>query len=329
MEVIVTGSNGFVGKNLVEKLKEMPDVVINKLVRSKSKNENDNRDNEYLVDYNDIGTLLECKAFDKNIDFVFHIAGITKGRTKQAFWDGNVRPTINLLETLKRKNIPLKRFVYISSHAAAGPSDRKTHYKTECEKQNPIEFYGMSKFAAEEAVRSYSDQIPFTIIRPGAVYGPYDKDFLNIYKMTKSRLNIYPANKNKFISFIFIKDLIDAAIDASLSKNTINKTYFICNHHPASWKEIHERIFKIAQKTFSSFSLSYGQLKILASLMEFVSLFSKEVPILNRQKLKLSYPDYWIASSEQAHKDFGFSPTYSLEEGLKVTYNWYKKMGLI
>ncbi len=59
------------------------------------------------------------------------------------------------------------------------------------------------------------------------------------------------------------------------------------------------------------------------------SLLTKRHMLLNRQKVKLSKPKFRVCSNEQAKRDFNFTPTYTVEEGLRATFEWYKQKGLL
>jgi nucleoside-diphosphate-sugar epimerase len=327
MKIIITGSNGFVGKNLLREIKDkFPGSQIICLVRTKSNIPETDNVKLCYVDYLDLNSLLNSDVFD-GADYIFHVAGVTKALSEKGFRDGNVIPAINILETIKQKGIKLKRFVLISSQSASGPSKSLNHYKEESEEENPVEFYSKSKLEAEKVVKQYNGIIPYTIISPVSVYGPQDVDFFNIFKMTKMGVNVYPGNKNKYISIIFVTDLVKAIIDAALSENTINKKYFICNDEPIPWKQVHSTVFKIAGKNKLDISLPFHFLYFISFFASIYSKITKKATLLNPNKIKLSEPEFWIASNKNAKKDFCFDPKYSLEEGLKATYKWYKENG--
>jgi nucleoside-diphosphate-sugar epimerase len=262
MKILVTGSSGFIGKNLKEALqKQFSDANIVAIKRGGTLSAG-----EHAVDYRYAQTLLDCEAC-KDVDYAFHLAGITKEVSFENFYQANVVPTANLLDALKQKSLGLKRFVLLSSHAAAGPSRDRTHYKTESEEENPIDYYGESKWMAEQVVKSYCDVLPCTILRPGSVYGPEDLDFLNIFKMAKSGINIYPGNRRKYFSPIYIDDLIDGIFRASFSDSAIARTYFVCNDEPITWQQMHKTIFSIVGKEPLNISIPFPFVKGLSYLV--------------------------------------------------------------
>ena len=325
MNIVITGSNGFIGKNLLNKLlNDYPEANFTCLVRSPKKSDNE-RVKNVPVNYLDLDSIIDSGAIN-NTDYIFHIAGVTKSATKKGFWQGNVTPVENLVEAVKKTNTSLKRFVNVSSHAASGPSNSRDHYRKESEKDAPSELYGASKLAGEMVLRN-QEEIAYTIINPGGVYGPGDVDFLNIFKMTKTGFNVYAGVKEKYISLIYAEDLVDAIVSAAFSDNTVNKKYFIVDDEPVTWQQIHETIFSIAGKKRIDINIPLPVISFLANFGSLYSIIFRKASILNKNKIDMSRPSYWIASNEAAKKDFGFSTKYTLRESLEKTYKWYLDKG--
>lgn len=325
MNIVITGSNGFIGKNLIEEIKhQFREAEIFCLVRNKKIYTPPNRVKFFNVDYLDRKSLLNCPAFEQ-VDYVYHVAGVTKSVSKKGFWEGNVLPTKHLLETLIEKNITPKRFVLVSSQTASGSSNNRNHYKKEDDSENPLELYGQSKLEAEKILREYFNAIPYTIISPSSVYGPWDVDFYNIFKMTRYGINIFAGNTNQVVSLVYVKDLVKAIIDASLSKKAEYQKYFICNDEPKSWEEIQNTIFNLVGKKKIDITIPLTVLNALSYFSSIYSAISDKPILLNRNKVQLLKSDYWIISNQKAKNDFSFNCNYSLTEGIKETYNWYKE----
>jgi dihydroflavonol-4-reductase len=326
MRVLVTGSNGFIGKNLVNELiKQNPDITIHCLVRRPQDSSNPKIKN-FTVDYLRPDTLLNSDAFTA-IDYIYHVAGVTKSHTMKGFIAGNTIPTENLVQTIVQKKIKLKRFLLVSSQAAGGPADSLDHYKTEADADAPIDAYGRSKLAAEQLLKKAGDTIPYTILRPGAVYGPYDVDFYNVFKMAQSHFSIFAGVKHKYVSLVYIKDLIPAIVDAAQSEAAKNKTYYLCDDTAVTWKEIHDAIFQITGRSKIDISLPYTPILLASYLGSLVSVVTGKATIFNHQKVIFSRPEYWIASNLRAKQDFAYQSRYHYTEGFKETYEWYQENG--
>jgi nucleoside-diphosphate-sugar epimerase len=327
MNIVVTGSTGFIGSNLIEELlRSFREDEITCLTRDNGNTRPHERLKTHTVDYLNKNSLESCRVL-READIVYHLAGVTKSSSKRGFWEGNVIPTRNLLEVIGEHNTSIQRFVLISSQTASGCSRSGDHYRTEEEEENPMEVYGQSKLEAEKLVKGYLRRIPFTIISPSSVYGPADPDFLAIFRMTKYGLNFYAGNRNQVISIIYIKDLVRAIVDASFSENTVNRKYFVCNDDPLSWSEIHDTIFRTAGKRKLDVTLPMFMVKTVSSLGSLYSLIAGKSILVNANKARLASPSYWLVSNMKAKRDFGFQSRFSFVQGIQETYEWYKTHG--
>lgn len=116
----VTGSTGFIGSHLVEELLARR-YRVKCLVRKTSKLEwLENLDVELV--YGDLFNERVLEDATKDVDFVYHIAGVTASKTKAGYYRGNQIATRTLLDVCVRARPSLKRFLYVSSLAAVGPS---------------------------------------------------------------------------------------------------------------------------------------------------------------------------------------------------------------
>ena len=325
MKALVTGSSGFIGSHLVEALLEAGFEVA-ALQRSSS-------DQAFLkglpvrsdvVDYAKPETLVKSKALD-GVDYVFHTAGVTKRVTKEQFLAGNVEPTQNLLEALiARKSVP-QRFVFLSSQAALGPSKSIEDLKSEDHKAAPIELYGESKFIAEQVVHEYGATIPYTIIRPSSVYGPRDVDFLNIFKQITRGLNVYAGNRDKYISIIYVSDLVRGILAAAFSEKAANQLYNLCDDAPVCWQEIHTNIVELTGKRVFTIDIPAFFLTIAGKFGDLYSKASGRFSLINSQKIRLALPKYWLISNQKSKEHFDFTCEVSLNEGLRQTLQWYRQ----
>ena len=104
---------------------------------------------------------------------MFHLAGLTQAADAETFERINARGTRYLLEACLEHPLRLKRFVYVSSLAAAGPSPAGMPL-TEEDVPHPISDYGRSQLHAEAILRGRMGVVAITLIRPPVVYGPRD-----------------------------------------------------------------------------------------------------------------------------------------------------------
>ncbi len=178
MLVLITGATGFIGSHLAEEL-HRKGYKLRCLVRKTSNLRwLKHLPIEYI--YGDLFDAEMLRRSVEGVDYVYHVAGVTKAKNREEYFRGNHLGTRNLLDAVREVKPDLKRFILVSSLAAVGPSlngqpvDETTHY-------HPITSYGESKMEAEKECLQLTDSIPVTVVRPPAVYGPRDKDIFAFF----------------------------------------------------------------------------------------------------------------------------------------------------
>jgi nucleoside-diphosphate-sugar epimerase len=221
MRAIVTGATGFIGGHLVEALTR-GGFEVTCLTRGAS-------NLRYLEGLN--VSLLRGDCTDpeslsgvKDFDYAFHLAGLTKAPSDEEAFRVNEKGTENIVAAVMRQNPGLKRFVYVSSLAAAGPCCKDGPLIEDCEPQ-PVSVYGRTKLGGEKIVLEQKGKMPFTIIRPPAVYGPRDKDMLVIFKMVK--LGLIPYWGKSYYSFLYVDDLVHGIILSALKDEGKDEIFFM------------------------------------------------------------------------------------------------------
>lgn len=319
---LVTGASGFVGSHLVDKLLELNhNVRIIARKESKLKWIDTSRVEIFNCDYENISLLKEALS---NVDFIFHVAGVIKAKSKDIYYKGNVEVTRNLLKATKEANTNLKKFVFISSQAASGPG-LENQPKTEEMECNPVTTYGKSKLEAEKVVKSYEGEIPFTIIRPSAVYGPRDPEILLFFQTLKKGIQPMVGFSEKYVSLVHVQDLIEGILLAAFSESSLNQTYFISSEKGYGWEEIGNLSSKILGKRVIKIRIPHFMVYSVAAISQFLSYFKNEATILNLEKAREMVQSNWVCSVEKAKKELGYSQKINLEDGIKQTVDWYIK----
>ena len=139
MKILVTGASGFVGSHIVDRLLAAGHEV-RALIRANSSLKwlQDKRIELVTGNMLDIDSLRPAV---EHVDVIVHVAGVTAAKTKEAFFEGNLIPTRNLIEAARRFNPSLSRFIFCSSQTAAGPS-LDGQPLTELTPPHPITTYG-------------------------------------------------------------------------------------------------------------------------------------------------------------------------------------------
>lgn len=315
MRALLTGPTGFIGSHLAEELLKKG-YEVSCLVRKTSDLKwIDGLDADLCYgDCLDRGSLERAVA---DADLVFHLAGLTKARSEKEFFEVNAGGTEKLLEAVASGAPSIKKFVFLSSLAAAGPSRDGTPV-TEHTEPRPVSDYGRSKLEAERIVMRYSETVPVTIIRPPAVYGPRDKDFYVLHKMLSK--GIFPYWGKSHYSLVYVEDLVRGLIFAAESDKAEGKIFFISDRTPYTNLEIAKVIAEALGRRPVRVPLPKSLMPVVANIGK---LFGANSSIINVDKAKeISYPN-WVCDPTQAEKELGFSAQIPMDMGFKWTANWY------
>ncbi|RMF60110.1 MAG: NAD(P)-dependent oxidoreductase [Calditrichaeota bacterium] len=325
MRYFVTGATGFIGSWVAQFLVEKGEEVTC-LIRESS---NLRWLKELPVELVK-GSLFQpetLKEAIKQADYVLHIAGVTKALSIEDYYRGNVDTTRNLMELIRGYNPGIKKLVFLSSQAAVGPS-LEGRALVESDPPHPISDYGRSKLKSEEVVLKYQNEIPVTILRPPAVYGPRDSDILNVFKNIHWGVNLKVGIKDQVVSIIHVHDLARGIILAAELPQSAGETYFICNDEPVAWSEVTYYLQDIMnKKRVITISIPPGVARGIATLIEFQARLRGKPTILNRQKIAEVDAQYWVISNEKIKNQLHFVPHIPLYDGLFETWRWYRQMG--
>lgn len=316
---LVTGSTGFIGSHLVESLLARNwDVTC--LIRPKSRTDNLSGLPVQRV-RGDIDDIPSLEAAIHGQDFIFHAAGRIRSAPKDIYDRANHRFTKNLAHACLANNPDIKRFVYISSVAASGPS-LPGQRKNETQACAPTSEYGRSKLRGEQALYAVWDRLPVTIIRPPSVYGPQQLETELLLKTIRRRIVPLLKEKGEATTLIYIKDLINGIILAALSQKTSGQIYYLTDGQNYSWRHI--ILTAKDQVLGKSFSLPIPENLILffAWISDLLNTTGLANIHFGRKIWRAMVQTPWVFSSAKAEMDFGFKPKYSLQAGLKETVQY-------
>lgn len=331
-KVIITGASGFIGSFLVEKALSLGLQTWAGVRKSSNK--------EYLKDNNIlflelnfgnkqklIEQLKEFKNTFGHIDYVIHNAGVTKCIDPKDFDLINYQYTANFIEALQESECIPDKFVLMSSLSAFGVGDEINYTPIKLtDTPHPNTAYGISKLKAEEYLQNTTN-FPYMILRPTGVYGPREKDYFLMLKTVKSGLDVGAGFKPQHLTFIYVKDLVDAAYLA-LTSPLKNKSYFVADGDVYTDKEYTSLVKKVLGKKYVlSIKVPLGILKFISVIAENISHITKKPSTLNRDKYKIMKQRNWECDIEPLIQDLRFIPRYNLEQGLKESVNWYKENG--
>lgn len=318
-KVLLTGASGFIGGRLRSALLDGRCDVVS-VRRPGSPPAAAGRSVE--ANYAKLADLQRIIA-DEQPDYVLHAAGVTAGTTYRDFRDGNVMPTRNLLAAIRREHPSLERFVLVSSLAAYGPSATSAPQR-ESNPPKPIEHYGESKLEAERLLEDESQGVRWTIVRPGAVYGPGDFDHFTLFQSAAFGVSLFYGNRGHYVSWIYVDDCVRGILEAACSGRTVEKGYFLTHDPPATWNEFQSEVVRAVGKPARTVDLPEQALWVAALAGEVASRIDGKPRLLNFQKARLGAQRAVTCSGDAARKDFGFNAETALSDGIPATHAWYR-----
>ena len=312
METIaVTGGTGFVGTFLCDNLLKKgykPRVI----TRKKPKKEREGL--EYAVaDYQNKESLE--KALE-GADKLIHLAAGLFCISKNEFFKANSIATANLTNAAKAAGV--KKIVYQSSLAAGGPALNGLP-KNETMEDKPSSYYGASKLEGETFIKNSG--IPFVILRAPIVYGGKEAGVSAISDWVRRGLMVNAGSDTGKFSFIYVKDLVRAQIDA-LERDVFNGgTFYVCEKQDYPWKQfITMMAAGMGRKPPVMLNMPMPVVYAAGLACELASILTGITPMLNRDKAREAAGPDWTADASLWEKTAGWDNWTTLEEGIRKTF---------
>ncbi len=320
---LVTGASGFVGGWVVERLLERG-ARVRCLLRPTS-----NRSflpvDRIEIAAGDVTDLASVERAIVGCDYVFHVAGLIKARDPKEYLRVNRDGTIHVLVAARSQRVSVQRVVVLSSLAAVGPS-RPGEPADESWEPNPVSPYGKSKRLAEAAAWTFAADLPLTIIRPPSVYGPRDREMLQV--MQVAGLPIRPRfGPGSAVSTIHVSDLADGILLAATQAAAVGRAYFVASDETPTLDGLLEIVAKALGTRGGSIPVPAPITLALGFTSELVRNLTGLPFIFDRWKAREIVLGYWACSNERAKLELGFAPRFSLVAGIADTVEWYRKMG--
>lgn len=318
--ILITGATGFLGKNLTPILAKYDKLRI--LVRRTSDLEFYKDKSNIEIYYGDIEKDIGIADALKNIDIVIHGAARTMGNNYQEYYQTNVLGTFNLVKTMQSKGV--KQLLHLSSLAACGPGRNKTPL-TELDKPHPISLYGRTKQEAENIIMKSA--LNYIILRPVTVFGPHDIDVLRYVKFIVKGISPVTGCGTKYLSVIYIEDLVSAIVKTILSSKFNNRIYFVSDGQQYKLQDILKTIADLLQIHTRQVCIP-GPIAMIYGLINDVFLPSQK-KVVWRDKIRELKQKYWLCSCERIRHDLAFQAKFTLEQALEKTLKWYKNQGFL
>jgi nucleoside-diphosphate-sugar epimerase len=299
MKLAITGGTGFVGSRLIDAA-----LAAGHEVRALTRRDQPPRDSVSWT----VGCLEDRDALRRLVtetDAVIHVAGVISAPDAAGFEAGNVEGTLAMLAAATAGGI--RRFVHVSSLAAREPK---------------LSLYGASKAKAEQLVgRSGLD---WAIVRPPAIYGPGDRETLELFKMARLGLVLLPPKGR--VSLLHVDDLARLLLALAEPGAPSNLIVEADDGTPGGWS--HKDLAKALGEAVGRGNVSLSTPRILVRLGAAIDRW------VRRSRAKLTpdraayfcHPD-WVVSSGHLPPPNLWHPRIETNQGLADTAAWYRREG--
>lgn len=305
MKILITGGTGFLGRRLaIEAKKRGADVA----VLSRNPDE-ELRAAGIKIAEGDIMSPEQLRnAFD-GCDIVYHLAA-DLDESSPNLWATNVDGTRNVVGACKATGV--KRLILTSAIGVLGESKEPL---SETAEYSPETKYEKSKVASEKIVAASG--VPYTIARITIIYGA-NKFWHKIFDAAKKGYPIIGSGNN-YWQLVYVDDVIDALL-RMLRTKAKNQTYNIADNDPHTYKEVYETIARVLEIPAPAKHVPIWLAKAGAFIYETkCRILGKKPSVTMMRASILRLTRNRLVNIEKARNEIGFSPKYSVEDGMKKT----------
>jgi nucleoside-diphosphate-sugar epimerase len=295
----VTGGTGFVGQHLL-KTARAGGYEVRALTRRAQPSEENITWVEGALDRSE--SLMELVA---GADAVIHIAGLISAPNRAAFEAVNAGGTASIIDAARKSAV--RRFIHISSLAAREPE---------------LSDYGWSKAKSERLVAASG--LDWTIIRPPAVYGPGDRETLELFKMARRGFFMLPPSGN--FSLIHVADLCRLILACIDHPDSSLQTYEPDDGREGGWEHrfFARTLGRLLGKRATTMSVPRLAMRGASRLDR---LFRRDKAKLTPDRVRyFCHPD-WVVTARHRPPESLWKPEIRTPTGLKATAQWYQKEG--
>ena len=325
MRVLLTGANGFVGSHILDQLcaaGRPVRMLLRKTSRTRFIDDHLPGADVCYGSLTDPGSVQEAM---RGADCVIHCAGKTKAVRAGEYDAVNLEGTRNLVRAVNAQKEEVKHLIHISSLAANHPAGADAP-ALEMDAPQPVSDYGRSKLRAEKVVRGFCE-VPFTILRPAAAYGPRDGDFLPAFKAIRMHLMPIFGGGRLQLSLVYVGDVAAAVLRCLGNPLAYQKTYHVASPERCTTRDFLREIAAVMNVRALPVFLPFALLYPVCLGQELLARVTGKPNILSRQKLKEMKAPGWVCSTDLIRRDLDFTAGTGLQEGIARTFAWYEQNG--
>ena len=337
MKILVTGASGFIGSFIVaEALRRGFETWA--AVRGSSSRGYLQDPRIHFIELNLSSEAdLERQLSGHQFDYVVHAAGVTKCIDRRDFRRINTEGTKHLVTALMKLQMPLRRFVYLSSLSVFGAIREQQPYQDirETDTPRPNTEYGRSKLEAEQWLESLTPDpspkgrgdFPYVILRPTGVYGPRERDYFMMAKSIKQHVDFAVGYRRQDITFVYVDDVVQAVFLA-LDHGQTGRKYFLSDGEVYQSTTFSDYIHQeLGRPWWVRITAPVWVLRIVTFFGEHIGRMTGRISALNNDKYNILRQRNWRCDIEPARRELGYHPEVGLREGVRCSIKWYRDNG--
>jgi dihydroflavonol-4-reductase len=316
MKAFVTGGTGFIGKQLVRKLRERGDEVV-ALVRTPSKA----TDLDAEIVQGDLSDEDAVRQGVQGCDSVFHVGATYKvgiPKTEHAaMYDANVKGTERVIDNAVEAGV--QRIVYVSTGNVYGNTRGQVVDETYVRPQPPdfLSYYDETKYLAHQAaLERIRADAPVIIAQPGGVYGPGDPselgNMIDQARTGKLKLRLFP---DAGFNFIYVDDVADGLLLVH-DKGRIGEAYNIAGEK-ATMGDLVDKTCELVGRKPPKATMPPAMMKMAIPIGPVVGKIMGFPPNLGELIKTSDGVTFWM-TDQKARDELGFAPR-DLDSGLRLT----------
>jgi len=327
MKIIVTGGTGFTGACLVRRLLSRGHEVL-VLDNQKGLADEELAGKGAGVTIGSVTDTALLKQLIPGCELIYHLAAAFRrvNLPKSVYWETNVTAMRSLLEIARAEKV--KKVVYCSTQGVHGnvdnpPGDEDTPIE-------PEDYYQFTKYEGEKVAQEFiKNGMDITILRPTAIYGPGDPGrFLMLYRRVQKGMFPFFGSGTALYHPVYVENFVDAFELAALTPEAKGQTYIIADDR---YYTIEEIVKKIAAVMNVDLKIRHYPFRALYAVSALVEILYKPLPVdppLFRRRAD------WFRQNrafkiDKARRELGYEPKVGLDEGLRLTYEWYRENGYL
>jgi nucleoside-diphosphate-sugar epimerase len=326
--LLITGSTGFVGRNLLLHALHDPEWSEIILPIRNQKKFQAQLKLDHLED--SCHRIRLCSVQDNTwdlsgmppIDMAIHCAGLTFSRDRNPYFQTHVEGSLHLLESLP-KDCPL---LVLSSQAAAGPSLEMIPLRQENHLEQPRSWYGESKNKMEKVLMQHSGD-RLLIVRPPMILGPRDRATIPLFKMAHGPVRFKPGFQKKHLSWLAVDDLCEAILIASKQdwSSLPQRIYFVTHPHAITDLELLNTAAAVAHARGINLPLPHIIIQLISILADKIPNLREAMPSLGRDRVREIFAKRWVIDGSAFERDFHWKAHRELYETLEETMIWLQQ----